>query len=113
MAPTVAFAGKGGVGKTTLAGTFARVVARQGRQVVAVDADLNPNLAISLGIDPALAGIPTGLPAGMVSFAKSADGHNRLVLKHSFGSIVQQYGAEAPDGVRLLLMGRPDHAGSG
>lgn len=113
MAPTVAFAGKGGVGKTTLAGTFARIVARQGRKVLAVDADLNPNLAISLGMDPKLADTRTGLPSGIVSFAKTPDGQNRLVLTRSFDSIVQEFGTEAPDGVQLLLMGRPDHAGTG
>lgn len=113
MAPTVAFAGKGGVGKTTLAGTFARLIARQGRRVVAVDADLNPNLGISLGVDPARAAEQQGIPTALASFVKLSDGSHELVLSRTFDSIVGEYGIAAPDGVELLMMGRPDHAGSG
>ncbi|MGH7424951.1 MAG: AAA family ATPase, partial [Candidatus Methylomirabilales bacterium] len=48
----IAIAGKGGSGKTTIAGVLARTLAREGHQVLAVDADTNPNLGISLGIGP-------------------------------------------------------------
>ncbi|MDQ3738641.1 MAG: AAA family ATPase, partial [Actinomycetota bacterium] len=51
----VAFAGKGGAGKTTIAATLARLAARRGTPVVAVDADSNPNLAAALGVDPTTA----------------------------------------------------------
>jgi len=47
----LAVTGKGGAGKTTIAGTLARVLARDHkRRVLALDADSNPNLAASLGI---------------------------------------------------------------
>ncbi|GAB4246072.1 MAG: carbon monoxide dehydrogenase accessory protein CooC [Thermoleophilia bacterium] len=46
----LAVTGKGGVGKTTLAGTMARVLAEQGYKVLAVDADPDANLASALGI---------------------------------------------------------------
>ncbi len=46
----IAVTGKGGVGKTTLAGGLARLLANQGFNVVAVDADPDANLASSLGI---------------------------------------------------------------
>ena len=52
----IAIAGKGGTGKTTIAGTLARVMARTGREVLAIDADTNPNLASVLGISPERAG---------------------------------------------------------
>jgi CO dehydrogenase maturation factor len=42
--------GKGGVGKTTVAGLVARAYATQGRRVVALDTDSNPNLGLSLGL---------------------------------------------------------------
>jgi CO dehydrogenase maturation factor len=48
----IVVAGKGGVGKTTVAGTLARSLGRAGHSVVALDADANPMLGISLGVGP-------------------------------------------------------------
>ncbi len=45
----IAFVGKGGSGKTTLAALFARHLAAEGRPVLAVDADINQHLAVALG----------------------------------------------------------------
>ena len=47
----VAFVGKGGSGKTTLAALFARHLAASGASVVAVDADINQHLGVALGLD--------------------------------------------------------------
>jgi CO dehydrogenase maturation factor len=47
----IAFVGKGGAGKTTLTALFARHLAAQGRPVLALDADINQNLATALGGD--------------------------------------------------------------
>jgi CO dehydrogenase maturation factor len=47
----VAFAGKGGSGKTTLSALFIRHLAAQDRPVVAIDADINQHLAEALGAD--------------------------------------------------------------
>jgi CO dehydrogenase maturation factor len=47
----IAFVGKGGAGKTTLAALFARHLAAQGHTVLALDADINQNLAAALGED--------------------------------------------------------------
>lgn len=46
----VAFSGKGGVGKTTLAGGLSRFLADNGFRIIAVDADPDANLASSIGI---------------------------------------------------------------
>ena len=45
----VAVVGKGGVGKTTVSATLARVLADAGRSVYAIDADPNNCLAYALG----------------------------------------------------------------
>lgn len=46
----LAIAGKGGVGKTTLASLLAGIYASEGRIVIAIDADPDANLAAALGI---------------------------------------------------------------
>ncbi len=46
----IAVAGKGGAGKTTVSGTIARALARAGHPVLALDADANPMLGVSLGV---------------------------------------------------------------
>ena len=48
----IAISGKGGVGKTTLAGVMARCLADEGLKVLAIDADPDSNLASAIGIDP-------------------------------------------------------------
>jgi CO dehydrogenase maturation factor len=45
----IAFAGKGGSGKTTLSSLFVRHLAASGLPVVAIDADINQHLAEALG----------------------------------------------------------------
>jgi CO dehydrogenase maturation factor len=49
----IAITGKGGVGKTTLSGTLARLYAAAGRAVLAIDADPDTNLAAAVGIPAA------------------------------------------------------------
>lgn len=61
----IAFVGKGGAGKTTLAALFSRYLAAQGATVLAIDADINQNLAVALGAAPAddARAAATGRPA--------------------------------------------------
>ncbi|HUG84110.1 MAG TPA: ArsA-related P-loop ATPase, partial [Euzebya sp.] len=54
----VAFVGKGGAGKSAIAGTLARLLARTGGDVLAVDSDPMPGLALSLGVPVSDAPIP-------------------------------------------------------
>ena len=46
----LAISGKGGVGKTTFAALLIRTLSRDGRRVLAIDADPDANLAAALGI---------------------------------------------------------------
>jgi CO dehydrogenase maturation factor len=55
----IAFVGKGGSGKTTLAALLVSHLAAEGRPVLAIDADINQHLAVALGASEAEA---TGLP---------------------------------------------------
>jgi len=52
----LAIAGKGGVGKTTLASLLATVYSNDGNRVIAIDADPDANLALALGLSPQEAG---------------------------------------------------------
>ena len=46
----LAVSGKGGVGKTSIAGTLARLFAKDGFKVLAIDNDSAMNLSYTLGI---------------------------------------------------------------
>ncbi|MCX8031366.1 MAG: carbon monoxide dehydrogenase accessory protein CooC [Thermodesulfovibrionales bacterium] len=48
----IAITGKGGVGKTTLSAILSYLFAKEGKKVIAVDADPDANLAQALGIKP-------------------------------------------------------------
>ena len=94
----VAVVGKGGSGKTTTASVLARSWARQGRDVVALDCDSNANLGISLGL---------GLHAteSLVSVRErlddGAEEHAQDPLE-----LLDRFGTDAPDGVRLAVVTR-------
>ena len=96
----IVVAGKGGVGKSTIAGTAARVLARGGHRVLALDADANPMLGISLGVGPeetdALVAVRQGLEHGASEHEPTIDG------------FVERFGIDAPDGVRLVVASRID-----
>ena len=54
----LAVSGKGGVGKTTFAALLIRSLSRQGKQVLAIDADPDANLASAVGVPGAEGIIP-------------------------------------------------------
>ncbi len=113
MHPKVAIAGKGGTGKTTMAGTLARLFAQRGHEVWAIDADSNPNLASTLGLSEDAQAALRPMPRTILEETTDAEGKRKLDLRIPARDIVVQYGTESPDRVRLLLMGQVDHAGSG
>jgi CO dehydrogenase maturation factor len=103
----IAVVGKGGSGKSVIAGTIARLLARQSRKVLALDSDLLPGLAFSLGVaEPAW-------PPLLDAAEQDEDGRWRL--KRGIGPVraIQRYSTPAPDGVRLLQCGKTPPDGLG
>lgn len=109
----ISVSGKGGSGKTTLAGSLARALARQGFPVMAIDGDSNPSLATMLGIPPDEAALLNDLPGEILEDVVDAEGNYHYRLTMTVDEIAQRYGVPAGDGVRLLIMNRFDHAGMG
>lgn len=109
----IAIAGKGGSGKTTLAGTLARLLARRGRDVIAIDGDTNPNLAQTLGIAPGIDTELVALPNDLLVRRPEPDADPASELAMPVHEVLERYGTTGPDGVRLLVMGRVEHAGRG
>ncbi|HEV2787346.1 MAG TPA: AAA family ATPase [Solirubrobacteraceae bacterium] len=96
----IAVAGKGGVGKTTVSGTVARALARTGHTVLALDADLNPMLGVSLGVGAD--------QTELVLAARQAVADGDAEHEPTVEGIVERFGADAPDGVRLVVASRLD-----
>jgi CO dehydrogenase maturation factor len=112
----IAMVGKGGSGKTTLAGTLARVLARRQHRVLAIDGDPNPNLALTLGMTRDAADHIRSIPSSLIeSVTGSGPAPATLRLTMDRQRVLGEYAAEAPDGIRLLVMGKPadGSAGSG
>lgn len=109
----IAIGGKGGVGKTTIAATLARLLARHTGSALAVDGDSNPNLAVALGLPQSDAMTLPTVPRDVMERRRDVDGEEKLMLVSSPEEVAARYGIEAPDGVRLLILGRVGHAGTG
>lgn len=101
----LAFVGKGGAGKSAIAGTFARTMARQGDKVLAIDSDPLPGLAFSLGL--AIDHSPP-IPEEAVVERKEGEEGPRWRLNPDVDPLqaVEEWSVEAPDGVRFLQFGK-------
>lgn len=101
----IAVAGKGGSGKTTVSGTLARLMARSGLDVLALDGDTNPMLGITLGLGPEntdlILGVRQGLDDGTIEHADNVK------------TLTERFGTDAPDGVRLVVANRIDNIDPG
>ena len=104
----LAIAGKGGAGKTTISGTLARHLARDGYEVLALDNDLNPNLSLTVGI-PAerLSDLPTLSPDVI------RRGEHGYEMTKTFDEIRAAHAVTAPDGVTVLVAAEPRKADTG
>jgi CO dehydrogenase maturation factor len=96
----IAFAGKGGSGKTTLSSLFTRHLAACGQPVVAIDADINQHLAEALGAE----GQPPPMGAHLAEIKEYLRGSNPRIS--SAGAMVKT--TPPGRGSRLLRPGGPD-----
>ena len=107
----VVITGKGGVGKTSLAALLARLLARDGLRVLALDADPQMNLPFALGLplDQARQLTPLSRNPDYVeekTGARPGTGWGLFFrLNPDVDDVVKRFGVTTADGVRLLVMG--------
>ncbi len=98
----IAFAGKGGVGKTTLSSLMAMHLATVEPPVLAIDADPNSNLGEKLGMD-----IGFDLSAALTCLRDVPEG----MAKHDVMAVKAREALVEGEGVDLIGMGRPQGPG--
>lgn len=98
----LAVVGKGGVGKTVVAATLARALARRERSVLAADLDTNPGLAFSLGVPPDAGAVPDELTQEDEAAPYGWGLREGLTPARA----VADHAVTGPDGVRFLSLGK-------
>jgi CO dehydrogenase maturation factor len=111
----IAVSGKGGVGKTLIAGGLARGFSERGMTVIAIDADSSPNLGLTLGLktEETRKIIPISENTPLVE-SKTSTGYSGVYnLNFSVDDIVKQYSVPTPLGANLIVMGTVHSMGAG
>jgi CO dehydrogenase maturation factor len=114
----IAITGKGGVGKTTLSSTLSHIFAKEGKKVLAVDADPDANLAGAFGLTPEeadsirpIAELPDLIEERTGARPGSPGGVYRLNPK--VDDIPEGFGKKVAENITLLITGRSKEAASG
>ena len=113
----LAIAGKGGVGKTTLASLLAGVYGAEGKSVIAIDADPDANLAAALGIprDEANRITPIAQLKDLIeerTGAKAGSFGAYIKLNPRVDDIPERFSARKGN-IRLMLLGTVKGGGTG
>lgn len=115
QAKKIAFLGKGGSGKSTMATAFVRTLRARGHRVLAIDADHNMDLSFNLGADPSLfLGTDPDLIKEHLGIARSGTFAQALAqgLDHDAAftlsppdAFTARISSEVEDGLRLMTAG--------
>ena len=111
----IAVSGKGGVGKTLLAGGLAFSFANKGLKTIAIDADPSPNLALTLGLsaEEARRIVPISENKELID-SKTNTGYSGIFrLSFKVDDVVRDFSIRTPLGVDLIVMGTVKSVGSG
>ena len=113
----LAITGKGGTGKTTIAGVLARYFSKDGYEVLAVDADPVANLASAIGMpeDEASAIVPVSRHRQLIkerTGAKPGEVGQMFKINPTVNDIPDKYCVHF-HGIKLLVMGGIQKGGSG
>ncbi len=111
----LAITGKGGVGKTTLSSTLARLYAAEGRTVLAADVDPDANLGLALGLsqEEVDAIVPISKMRTLVEERTGANAANQFYKLNPYVADIPDNYAKEINGVKLLVMGTVDVGGTG
>ena len=111
----VAITGKGGVGKTTLSSTLARLYADEGRTVLAADVDPDANLGLALGLteEEVNSITPISKMRQLVEERTGATYTNKFFKLNPQVSDIPDKFARDINGVKLLVMGTVETGGGG
>ena len=111
----VAVSGKGGVGKTLIAGGLARGFVERGLKTMAIDVDSSPNLGLTLGlsVEENRKIVPISENKELVA-SKTSTGYSGVYnLNFTVDEIVRQNSVATPLGVNLIVMGTVQSMGAG
>lgn len=111
----IAVTGKGGVGKTTIAATLARLYAAEGKSVLAADVDPDANLGLALGFDEETLEsiVPISKMRKLVEERTGAGGDNKFFRINPKVDDIPDFYAKTVNGVKLLVMGTVETGGGG
>ena len=114
----LAIVGKGGVGKTLVAGTLVRLFAGNGFKVLAFDLDPAMNLSYTIGINAEIASKITPLSENHDLIeertgARPGSSGSVFSLTPKVSDIAEKYGVVGPDGIHLIVMGTVRSGGTG